>query len=189
MLINNIEQISNTVNGYKIEDIILWTIGIFLAVISVIFSVLSYHFSNKSTKLITELMEKTWIITEADKILFINMKKIKNSSNAALVLLKSLKPITYEEYVSASVGSRIMHINKETLVFFNNTKYSDIIKTYLNEKKVCDDLFFNAVPIEKITSLSQDVMDEKERSKLISYHNTIGKFVTNILKEYTLLTL
>lgn len=189
MLMLNIDKISNTVNGYKVEDIVLWTIGIFLAVVSVIFSVLSYHFSNKSTKLITELMEKTWVISETDKFLFVNMKKIKNNNNNALILLKSMKTISYEEYVSVSVGSRIIHINKETINVLENTKYKNIIEIYLKEKKICDDMFFEAVSIEKITSSSKDIMNDDEIKKLIEYHSAVSKFASKILKEYTLLTL
>lgn len=189
MIMYSGQSISITVNGYKIEDIILWTVGLFLAVVSVIFSVLSYHFSNKSTKLITNLMEKTWVTSETDKFFFVNMKNIKHQNNKALLLLKSGKEISYEDYVASSWGSRIIHINKETIDLLLKTKYKDIITTYSREKKICDDMFFKAVEIDKITSSSKEIMKEKEKENLINYHESISKFVSYILGEYTKLTI
>ncbi|MGL6124977.1 MAG: hypothetical protein ACRC1F_00595 [Metamycoplasmataceae bacterium] len=182
------QAMSITVNGYKLEDIILWTIGLFLAVFSVFFSILSYHFSNKSTKLITNLMEKTWVTSETDKFFFVNMKNIKHNNNKALLLLKSGNEVTYEQYVFDSLGSRIIHINKETIDLLLKTKYKDIIHTYLKEKKTCDDMFFEAVEIEKITSSSKEVMSEIERQNLVNYHESVAKFASYILGEYTKLT-
>ncbi len=189
MIIRNIQMNINTINGYKIEDIILWTIGIFLAVISIIFSILSYYFSNKSTKLMTELMQKTWVTSETDKFFFVNMKNVKHKNNKALSLLKSNTEISYEQYVSASLGSRIVHINKETIDFLMKTKYRDIMIKYSEDKKKCDNMFFNAIRIEKITSLSTNIIPNNEITKLIAYHQNISNFVSYILSEYTKLTI
>ncbi|MGL5732613.1 MAG: hypothetical protein ACRCXE_00910 [Metamycoplasmataceae bacterium] len=178
-----------TVNGYRLEDIILWTFGLLLSVISVVFSVLSYYFANKSTKLITDLMEKTWVTSETDKFFFVNMKDIKHNNNRALMLLNSDAKISYEDYVAGSLGTRIIHINWETINSLLKTKFRDIITTYIQDKKKCDEMFFKAVPIEKITSLSKEMIPEKERQKLIQYHESIAKFVSYILSEYTKLTM
>ncbi len=188
MLSQEVQNFSHTINGYKVEDIILWTAGLFLSVVSIIFSILSYYFANKSTKLITELIEKTWVISESDKFLFINMKTIKHNNNNALVLLNSTDNITYEDYVSASIGSRTIHINKETVNFLMNTKYKYIIIDYLAEKKICDDMFFEATNLEKITASSKEIIPDFEIEKLIKYHKRVSKFVSNILREYTALT-
>ena len=179
----------NLVNGYKVEDIVLWTVGIFLAVISIIFSALSYYFSNKSTKLMTELMQITWVTSETDKFFFVNMKNVKHKNNKALFLLRSQTEISYEQYVSNSLGSRIVHINKETIDFLMKTKYKDIMSKYSEDKKICDDMFFNAVKIDKITSLSTDIIPNNEIAKLIEYHKSIANFVSYILSEYTKLTI
>ncbi|MDK2819628.1 MAG: hypothetical protein KFW07_02205 [Mycoplasmataceae bacterium] len=184
-----IQAVALTVNGYKIEDIILWTVGLFLSVISIIFSVLSYHFSNKSAKLMTELMEKTWVTSETDKFFFVNMKTIKHQNNNALILLNSKNEISYQDYVSHSLGTRIIHINKETIDFLLKTKYEEIINTYIVEKQICDDMFFEAVELSKITSASKEIIPYIEREKLKKYHNRIGKFVSHILSEYTKLTI
>ncbi|MGL4252226.1 MAG: hypothetical protein ACRDCJ_00145 [Metamycoplasmataceae bacterium] len=178
-----------TVNGYRLEDIILWTFGLLLAVISVVFSVLSYYFANKSTKLITDLMEKTWVTSEADKFFFVNMKDIKHNNNRALLLLNSDAKISYEDYVASSLGTRIIHINWETINSLLKTKFKDIITNYIQEKKKCDEMFFDAVSLEKITSSSKEMIPEKERQKLISYHESIAKFVSHILGEYTKITM
>ncbi|MGL5205155.1 MAG: hypothetical protein ACRC9F_00610 [Metamycoplasmataceae bacterium] len=178
-----------TVNGYRLEDILLWTFGLLLSVISVVFSVLSYYYANKSTKLITNLMEKTWVTSETDKFFFVNMKEIKHNNNRALMLLNSGVNISYEDYVSSSLGTRIIHINWETIDFLLKTKFKDIITTYIKDKKICDEMFFKAVPIEKITSSSKEIISEKERQKLIIYHESISKFVSYILSEYTKLTM
>lgn len=184
-----IQTVSLTVNGYKIEDILLWTVGLFLSVVSVIFSVLSYHFSNKSSKLMTELMEKTWVTSETDKFFFVNMKTIKHQNNNALLILNSKNEISYQDYVTHSVGTRIIHINKETIDFLLKTKYEKIINTYIVEKQICDDMFFKAVKLEKITSASKEIIPDIEREKLSEYHKRIGKFVSHILSEYTKLTI
>lgn len=181
--------ISYTVNGYKVEDIILWTFGLFLSVISIIFSILSYHFSNKSTKLITRLMETTWVTSETDKFFFVNMKNIKLKNNQALLLLKSGDEISYEQYVFAALGSRIIHINKETIDLLLKTKYKEIMNVYSEEKKICDQMFFQAVDIQKITSSSKDIITPEEKEKLINYHESVAKFVSYILGEYTKLTI
>ncbi|MGL5617631.1 MAG: hypothetical protein ACRCWU_01075 [Metamycoplasmataceae bacterium] len=178
-----------TLNGYRLEDIILWTFGLLLSVISVIFSVLSYYFANKSTKLITDLMEKTWVTSETDKFFFVNMKDIKHNNNRALMLLNSDAKITYEDYVASSLGTRIIHINWETINSLLKTKFREIITTYIQDKKKCDEMFFKAVPIEKITSSSKEIIPEKEIQKLIHYHESIAKFVSYILSEYTKLTM
>ncbi len=189
MMTYNAQTIANTVNGYKVEDIILWTFGLFLGAVSLVFSILSYYFANKSTKLITELMEKTWVTSETDKYFFVNMKSIKHQNNKALMLLNSGQEISYETYVSNSIGSRIIHINKETIDLLTKTKYKNIIMTYVREKKNCDKKFFESVKIENITSSSKKLIPAREIVNLIEYHEMISSFVSHILKEYTELTI
>lgn len=46
-------------NDYNIIDVILWSFGLALSVISILYSVLAYHFSSKSTRLLQEHIEKT----------------------------------------------------------------------------------------------------------------------------------
>ena len=117
------------------------------------------------------------------------MKNVKHKNNKALSLLKSNTEISYEQYVSASLGSRIVHINKETIDFLMKTKYRDIMIKYSEDKKKCDNMFFNAIRIEKITSLSTNIIPNNEITKLIAYHQNISNFVSYILSEYTKLTI
>jgi hypothetical protein len=117
------------------------------------------------------------------------MKSIKHHNNKALLLLNSGKEVTYESYVSNSLGSRIIHINKETIDLLMQTKYKHLIVNYIAEKKVCDDKFFAAVKIEKITSSSKEIIPAEEKQNLIEYHDMISTFVSHILKQYTELTI
>jgi hypothetical protein len=129
------------------------------------------------------------VTSETDKFFFVNMKGIKHQNNKALLLLNSGKEVSYETYVSSSLGSRIIHINKETIDLLMQTKYKKLITDYIREKKICDNKFFTAVKIEDITSSSKKIIPEKEMKNLIEYHDMISSFVSHILKEYTELTI
>ena len=71
-------------NDYNIIDVILWSFGLALSVISILYSVLAYHFSSKSTRLLQEHIEKTWLITESNKLFFENMKILKRACTCLL---------------------------------------------------------------------------------------------------------
>lgn len=174
---------------YNAIDVILWTTGIFLGVVSILFSILAYIFSSKSTKLLQQHIEKTWLITETNKLFFEKMKLLKRSCNNIVFNLKEEKNITYHKYNLISVGSRITHVNKETVEIFEKTKFKEITKYYLAEKDKFDVLFFEILDVNKIISNSNEIIDSNAIEKLIDYHNKLLAFSSQILRMFTELTI
>ncbi|MGL4343407.1 MAG: hypothetical protein ACRCRZ_02500 [Metamycoplasmataceae bacterium] len=179
MLVNK-----HMINDYKIVDIILWTSSLAIAVFSLIYSILSYHFSNKSTNLIKEHLEKTWVLSEANKLFFKNMVQLKKTNSFIIKFLKNTEELTYAKYNFNSTGTRLELIHFETLDLFRTTRFKDITNIY-EETRINFDLDFKrAVDIEKIIANENLVMLENERKKLIQYHENLIFFINKILKIY-----
>ena len=176
-------------NDYNIIDVILWSFGLALSVISILYSVLAYHFSSKSTRLLQEHIEKTWLITESNKLFFENMKILKRACTTIIFHLKEENNITYHKYNLISAGSRIIHVNKETVQIFQRTKFKGIIDFYLAEKEKFDVHFFNIVDLEKIISNSNEIIDAQAIKELIEYNTRLLHFGSEILRRFTELTI
>lgn len=174
---------------YNTIDVILWTFGLFLSVVSILYSILAYHFSSKSTKLLQEHIKKTWLIAETDKFFFNNMKLLKRSCTSTIVHLKEIKEMTYEKYALISSGTRVIHINKESVEIFKSTKFKEIVEYYQQEKEKFDVMFFESIDINKITSFSKEIIPPETIKKLIEYNNSVQIFSSEILKMFTQLTI
>ena len=117
------------------------------------------------------------------------MKLLKRSCNNIVFNLKEEKNITYHKYNLISVGSRITHVNKETVEIFEKTKFKEITKYYLAEKDKFDVLFFEILDVNKIISNSNEIIDSSAIEKLIEYHNKLLAFSSQILRMFTELTI
>lgn len=176
-------------NNYNAIDVILWTVGLFLSVVSILFAVLAYLFSSKSTRLLQEHIEKTWLITETNKLFFEKMKHLKRSCNKIIFSLKREPNITYHKYNLISAGSRITHVNKEAVEIFAKTKFQPLITYYLQEKDKFDLMFFEIIEIEKVIANSNDRIPKVAIEQLIDYHNKLLAFGSQVLKMFTNLTI
>lgn len=183
MILRNVEF-----KPYNGTDVILWTIGITLSVVSIVYAILAYHFSSKSNKLLQEHIRKTWLVTETDKIFFKNLKAIKRACTHTISNLSSSTDITFNDYFIFSSGTRINHISKDTIELFKKTKFSEIVEEYLIGKETCDKFFFEVMDIRKLSSRSKETMSEKTIEDMIEYNSKVIDFCSNILRKYTDIT-
>lgn len=173
------------VGDYKITDICLWTFSFFIALFSLIYSILSYYFSSKSTNLIKDHIERTWIITEANRLFFSNMNELKKANSIAIRFLRSTsEEKSYYKYNLSSLGTRIKFINSEFITIFKTTKYSELIEYYEQQRKNFDKSFLTYVDVKKIMDSSQSIMDQKSISKLIAHHKDVTKWANEIIKKF-----
>ncbi|MGL5520023.1 MAG: hypothetical protein ACRDBR_01175 [Metamycoplasmataceae bacterium] len=174
---------------YQTEDIVLWTISLTLSVFSITFSILAYHFSSKSAKLISDNIEKTWIISEARKIFFKNIKELRKSTVHTISFLAKNKNITYKEYISNSENTRIELISPETISVLQKSKFNELIKYYEEKRNQFDESFKQSLNIQKIIEYSNDKLTSEEIEKAISYHRQVLKFTLKVLEDYATITI
>ncbi|MGL5522250.1 MAG: hypothetical protein ACRDAW_03195 [Metamycoplasmataceae bacterium] len=174
---------------YQTEDIVLWTISLTLSVFSITFSLLAYHFSSKSAKLISDNIEKTWIISEARKIFFKNIKELRRSTIHTISFLTKHQDISYKEYISNSENTRIELVSPETINVLQKSKFNDLIKYYEENRNKYDNDFKSILDIQKIIEYSKDKLTLEEIEKITSYHRQVLKFTLKVLEDYATITI
>ncbi|MGL4183570.1 MAG: hypothetical protein ACRCRP_00350 [Metamycoplasmataceae bacterium] len=174
---------------YQIEDIVLWTISLTLSVFSITFSILAYYFSSKSAKLISDNIEKNWIISEAGKIFFKNIKEIRKGNVHIISFLTKNENITYKEYISNSENTRIELVSPETINILQKSKFNELIKYYEEKRNKFDINFKNILDVQKIIQYSNDKLTPKEIEEITSYHRKVLKFTLKVLEDYATITI
>ncbi|MGL5357894.1 MAG: hypothetical protein ACRDA7_01050 [Metamycoplasmataceae bacterium] len=174
---------------YQTEDIVLWTISLTLSVFSITFSLLAYHFSSKSAKLISDNIEKNWIISEARKIFFKNIKDLRKSTVHTISFLTKNEDISYKEYISNSENTRIELVSPETINVLQKSKFNDLIKYYEEKRNQFDEDFKSILDVQKIIQYSKDKLTLEEIEKITYYHRQVLKFTLKVLEDYATITI
>lgn len=134
-------------------------------------------------------IKKTWVISEASRLFFINMKDLKKCNAEIIKVLSNNENITYNKYNILATGTRIEFINKETYRLLHETSFKLLLTHYEEKRKEYDKNFRKSIAINKIIEHSTDFLTIEEKNALVLHHKEIIKFSNKILKEFVKLNM
>lgn len=165
------------------RDIILWSVSITLAVFGILFGVLAFWFSSKTSKQIKELISMSWITEESSRYFYDDLKEIIINNKKVLRALKSPN-ISYQKYASISLPTRMKPIAKRISEILYESEFKDITTMYIQTKKQLDESFKKTIQDISILS-SEKKINITNRKSLTHYHNELSNLVTLIVKGYS----
>ena len=166
----------------KLEDIILWTFSLLLAVIGITFGLIASYSSTKANRKIEELISNTWIHDESKKFFFENMQKIVVANKEALLELAK-SDATYFLYSKTSTRTRMVPQSMQFVAKVKNSEFSALSQTYQEFRMVLDQKFREIFSDLSILAKEQKI-DKKHKAELIEYHKEVINIASKIMKDY-----